>query len=706
MNTPMYMLVNLAVGGAGSWPGTPATGATAQMLVDYVRAYAYTGSDPGITGFPTATPAYVAATARPSATTLNFGLVHVGSKAAQTLTITNGASGAYTDYLLGGFGAITAPFAGSGSLGAGLTGEASGSLSVTLSTAGAGVFTGSASLALIDNDPATGNTELATAPITLTGTVVNYASAFLEALTTTGSLSRSGNALAINLGTIVAGTTGSIDLAVLNDAAGPADLLSGSFVVSGSSGFINSGLAAFSGLASGQSDTSPVISLSSNTAGTFTETITLDPTGSNASGYSGALALEVVTVTGTVAPATVVLAAANSVVRGGVGGETIIAGSGSVLPGDVIEPAGRGNTLALLGGGVFNLNAVAGLANIQTVTAREGTGAAVPTVDLPNGYNLTMNVLPVAGGAPGAIIIVAGANADTINLGGGADTVYVGSSSQTVNGNGHDTIYCPTGAMGAAINGGGAGSELIVTTSGFVSLGGQDTNFGAIALSPASGTVTLFANAAPGLRIIGGARGGDTIQLGNASQSVIAGGPGEHIVATSAVAGAAVSGLGAGSELEISGGGTVTLSSATGGSGASDMLTVKLDQATHLSLSGKAFIVAVGGTGADTIVANAANQVLTGGGGQDTLVGYLGGGDIFRDTSADLNGATIINFMANDAIDLTDMAFGTANLTYRPSASTVTVTSGSHSASISLVGSFSASGFVLTGDGHGGTQIT
>ncbi len=39
MNKPMYMIVNLTVGGAGSWPGA-ATGETGHLLVDYVRAYA------------------------------------------------------------------------------------------------------------------------------------------------------------------------------------------------------------------------------------------------------------------------------------------------------------------------------------------------------------------------------------------------------------------------------------------------------------------------------------------------------------------------------------------------------------------------------------------------------------------------------------------------------------------------------------------
>jgi beta-glucanase (GH16 family) len=42
MNQPMYMLLNLAVGGPGSWPGPPnsSTVFPANMNIDYVRAYA------------------------------------------------------------------------------------------------------------------------------------------------------------------------------------------------------------------------------------------------------------------------------------------------------------------------------------------------------------------------------------------------------------------------------------------------------------------------------------------------------------------------------------------------------------------------------------------------------------------------------------------------------------------------------------------
>ena len=44
--------------------------------------------------------------------------------------------------------------------------------------------------------------------------------------------------------------------------------------------------------------------------------------------------------------------------------------------------------------------------------------------------------------------------------------------------------------------------------------------------------------------------------------------------------------------------------------------------------------------GSDTIIGNAANNVLTGGSGADTLTGGSGN-DIFKDTKASLNGDTI-----------------------------------------------------------------
>ena len=67
MNTPMIMMAQLSVGGAGSWPGAPDGSTTfpAQMKIDYVRAYATASTinvsgraalAKGIPGPPAATP--------------------------------------------------------------------------------------------------------------------------------------------------------------------------------------------------------------------------------------------------------------------------------------------------------------------------------------------------------------------------------------------------------------------------------------------------------------------------------------------------------------------------------------------------------------------------------------------------------------------------------------------------------------------------
>jgi hypothetical protein len=54
------------------------------------------------------------------------------------------------------------------------------------------------------------------------------------------------------------------------------------------------------GLGAGQDDAQPAATLDTGTAGTFIETLTLNPTGSNASGYAASLAAETLTISATV----------------------------------------------------------------------------------------------------------------------------------------------------------------------------------------------------------------------------------------------------------------------------------------------------------------------------------------------------------------------------------------------------------------------
>jgi hypothetical protein len=154
--------------------------------------------------------------------------------------------------------------------------------------------------------------------------------------------------------------------------------------------------------------------------------------------------------------------------------------------------------------------------------------------------------------------------------------------------------------------------------------------------------------------------------------------------------------------LELTGGGTGTLDAAD------KKLTVQLAQASTLTLSLQGFLTVDGSSGADTIVALAAGQTLTGGLGLDMLTGSAATGDTFKDTSIGLNGDTIVNFVGTDMIDITDLAPGaglmlgyTQNGTY----GTLTVTEGSQSSTITLLGTFSLSDFTTGSDGHGGLLI-
>jgi len=240
--------------------------------------------------------------------------VNIGSSGTVALAVMNTATAdGFSENLLGTLVAVT------GSIGiaaAGPTGEiAAGSsdrssLLLDFSTAQAGTITGSATIDLTSDGgtgpgsiDGLGTTALAPEVVPVTITVENSATAAFENISGFGTFTNSGTLWSLNLGTVSEGSAPlAIDLGVLNAAAGESDLLSGSLAASGPSAFTASGLAAFSNLAAGQADIAPSITLSTDTGGTFTETITLTPSQSNLSGFSAALPTETLTVTGTVAP--------------------------------------------------------------------------------------------------------------------------------------------------------------------------------------------------------------------------------------------------------------------------------------------------------------------------------------------------------------------------------------------------------------------
>ena len=225
---------------------------------------------------------------------VNFGVVHVGDVVSQTISVGNTTSGALTDSLLGGFGMVSPHFTGSGQVSL-AAGGASSALTLTANTSAAGVFSGTAALTLASHDAQLADQSLYVAPVALSATVDNYASAALSLTGGAGTLTGSGTSYTLDLGNITAET--SATLAVQNSATGQADTLEGAFTVQGGSAFLDSGFGAFSGLQAGQSQGGLDIQALFSGVGEQSQTITLTPYGDNASGYHGALAPITLTVT-------------------------------------------------------------------------------------------------------------------------------------------------------------------------------------------------------------------------------------------------------------------------------------------------------------------------------------------------------------------------------------------------------------------------
>jgi hypothetical protein len=575
---------------------------------------------------------FAASIASLSATSVNFGVVHVGQVVtAVTQGVTNAATGTLTDLLTSGINTSTGSYTGTvtDSLGSGLTGGASGSVAFGFITSSAGTQSGTVNLGFSSHDTILTDLALTAVPITVTGAVDNYAVAQVERIGVGGTLTGANGSYVLNLGTTTQGGAAlTAKLGVLNSAAGLADLLSGTIAAAGVAGFINTGFGAFGPLGSGKDEESQVVSLATGSAGVFTETISLAATGSNSSGYSGALAPQTITVTGSIVATsgkTYTLTSVPVTIAAGLGNDTIVAPNATLNSHDAINGGGGTNTLVLSGAGSFDLGAPSQLAGIQVVNAGEGQAGAGGTphgpqiVYLRDGLDLTMNV---ASGTPNPadlnpeiITIYGAANSDIINLGNGTDTVVAGGTGETVNGGGGTALVQATAALAGVLVKGGTGKTT----------------------------------------------------------------------------------------LEITGGGIATLNLATNNA------IVKLDLATNVTLSQMSFITAGGSTGADTITAMAQGQTLTGGGGADTLIGFSGFGDLFSDISAHLNTTTIQQFGGSDAIDLTDLNSTMAQpLTYKGTTSfgTLTVSDGTHTANIKFSGNYTTANFQLGTDNHSGSLIT
>ena len=562
---------------------------------------------------------------------LNFGIVHVGDSVVGTVAVTNIATGALADLLTGSVAAISAgPFQSSASLGGGVAAGGVGTLVIGFDGAQAGTFAGEATLALFSRDASLGDNAIGTDTVALLGTVNAYATADVSfaPLTPLPELVATPGGLTFN--DVPAGTAPeAVAVRVANSATGPADVLSGTFTVSGSSAFINSGFAGFSGLTdtavslAGTADlpgiSAGTITLAPDVApGVYTETIQEDFTGGNASGYAGTVLDQTITVTATVTTGT--LTAAPTTIFGGSGNETIVAASGVLFAGDAIQPSGTGNVLVLEGAGLFDLMAPAVLSGVQTVTLDGAPAGRSQLVWLRNGLDATVTVDDAAN------VTIFGAVGDnsTIDLGAGVSVVHIGGAGETVTGgSGNDTVYVTAASIGASITGGSGTNWLEVTGGGTLTMGGGITGIQAAFLDNAA-SYDFTANATAGLTVFAGS-GSDTITVGDASQTVKGSTGALTVQATAADAGAKVVGGSGGATLEITTAGTVVLNGGDGN------LTVDLAAGDTLTLPFNTSIAVTGG-GGDTLVATTgilrAGQTIAPGGSSNTLV--LQGAGLFN----------------------------------------------------------------------------
>jgi len=223
---------------------------------------------------------YAPAVASLSGTTVNFGVARQGTSGVTGgVTLTNTATGALTDSLNTSVGATPGNITNTATPGP-LGSNASGSIAFALNTATPGQIAGAATLGFTSTDPDLAPLALGSQSLTFTGTVTQLAVADILKASGTGSLSGSGAAYTLNLGSLTAGSgTVSADLGVLNAIpdSSYAELLGGSFA-GGTMGHFSFNGAPFSGLAGGSSISGDILSFNTDGlgSGTYSESFTFD----------------------------------------------------------------------------------------------------------------------------------------------------------------------------------------------------------------------------------------------------------------------------------------------------------------------------------------------------------------------------------------------------------------------------------------------
>jgi Ca2+-binding RTX toxin-like protein len=392
-------------------------------------------------------------------------VVHVGDPGTAALTVTNSTlADGYSENLIAAITGAT----GNVQIGAtGPTGQIqpgasdTSSLTLNFSTAQAALIPTTVTVALTsDGGLGTGSIDglgqLALAPqaVPLNIAVNNFAQAAWVKLSGGGTFSQNGLNYTLDLGSFVHNAPAvTVNLGALNPAAGPADLLSGTFQIAGSNALSTAGFGAFSGFGAGQQNGVGTLTLQTGTPGIFSKTITLHPTGSNASGFSAPLADETLTISA------IVFASAPS----------IAVGADHATTTDIGGFAPPGSTVQLFENGV--------LTPVATGVTGADSGFNLPMPRFADGPHFltatsTDGVSPSLFSSPATVVVqnsgTSAAQIHTdISFTLAADERYLtlmGNASLTGIGNALDNIIYGNSAPNVLAA--GAGNDLIVSRSG------------------------------------------------------------------------------------------------------------------------------------------------------------------------------------------------------------------------------------------------
>ena len=290
-NASGNLALSLATTTAGNFSGTAGVGLVSSSAGTTSGA---PDIDLGTVNVAVNARVYAPAVAQLPVTVVNFGTVRVGdSVAARPVAVGNTAAGALTDTLSATFGGGNAPFTASGSVVGVAAGSSNASaLQVQLNTATAGVFNGTASVALQSQNPELADLTLAPVGITLQAQVNNLATATLAQAGGSGTFSGTTLNYTLDFGTVftdASSLSGSLSLA--NAASGTADALAGSWSLAALAGgpFSVAGFEAFTGLVAGGQLAGLTVSFDLGTEGSFSRTVVLNSLSTNGSGPDLAL---------------------------------------------------------------------------------------------------------------------------------------------------------------------------------------------------------------------------------------------------------------------------------------------------------------------------------------------------------------------------------------------------------------------------------